>query len=120
MQTGDKATVKGTIASMKIQWRRGGQASLDVSLRNCVLVKSEKRTTELPIPIKSTPPLTDMLKWTGTNDKTFQARLLGLHDEKAYFLMESGRMVVMPMKNMSSDDRTTIRKAVDKKMKNKK
>jgi hypothetical protein len=120
LDTGDKVTVKGTIASMKIQWRKKGQATLDVALHDCTLVKTDKHSTELPIPTKSTPPLTDVLKWTPTSGKTFSARLLGVHDEKVYFSSESGRLLIMAMKTMSTTDQATIRKAVDKSMKSKK
>ena len=120
VENGDKATVKGTIASMSIHWQKNGQATLDVSLRDCTLVKAEKHATDAPIPTKSTPPLTDVLKWTGSGGKTFHARLLGLHDEKAYFSQETGKMLVMPMKSMSTADQTKIRQVVEKNMKSKK
>ncbi len=120
LDTGDKATVKGTIASMKIQWHKKGQATLDVALHDCTLVKTDKHSTESPIPTKSTPPLTDVLKWTATNGTIFNARLLGVHDEKAYFSTETGRLLIKALKVMSTTDQATIRKAVDKSMKSKK
>jgi hypothetical protein len=120
VENGDRTAVKGTVAKMQILWRKNEKADLNVTLRDCQLVKtatSSPAEVETPIPTKSTPPLTDMLKWTRTSGKTFRGQLVGLHDEKAYFRTETGKTLVAPMKTIIADDQKRIRDVVAKEMK---
>ena len=86
----------------------------------CSRQRSLPAEIETPIPTKTTPPLTDLAQWTRASGKTFRGRLLGLHDEKAYFRTDAGRTLVVPMKGVDADDQKRIRDAVTKEMKKKK
>ncbi len=120
VEKGDRAAVKGTVALMTISWAKNEKAELRVTLRDCALVKAEKPSSvkiETAIPTKSTPPLTDMRKWTKSSGYTFRGQLLGLYNEKAYFLTETSRLQLVPMKTLGGDDQKRVRDAVVREMK---
>ncbi len=117
---GDRAAVKGTVAAMSISWGKNEKAEFRVTLRDCVLVKAEKPPPvkiETAIPTKSTPPLTEMRKWTKGSGYTFRGQLLGLYNEKVYFLTETARLQLVPMKTLGADDQKRVRDAVVREMK---